>query len=147
MERGKHPVLNLRSGAIEALISNGVAPMVLMTAVSPQQIRTVMEMYQPWCSRGGSSSRDARRQLWAEISDLRVTIAHLITDSVLLSSSSDGKFDETEWIHSLVSIIGHHQRQPVGSKDTFLKVMQFYEIDGNASQPKWKISTTDRTYQ
>ncbi|VDO02298.1 unnamed protein product [Rodentolepis nana] len=117
MERGKHPVLNLRPGAIEALIFNGIVPIViLITAKSAQQIRTVMEMYQRRCPRGGSSIRDVSRRLWAEIADLRATIAHLITDSVLLSTSSDEKFDETEWMHNLISIIRHHQSQPVSSK-------------------------------
>nr|CUU98095.1 hypothetical transcript [Hymenolepis microstoma] len=46
MEWGKHPVLNLRPGAIETLIYNGRASKVLlMNATSAQQIRTVMEMH------------------------------------------------------------------------------------------------------
>lgn len=114
MERGKHPVLNLRPSAIEGLISNGIAPIVLLiTATSAQQIRSVMEMYRLRCPRGGSNLRDASRRLWAEISDLRMTIPHLITDSVPLFSSPDEKFDENEWMHNLIQIIKHHQSQPV----------------------------------
>lgn len=116
MEKGKHPVLNLRPSAIESLLANGITPIVLLvTATSIQQIRTALESYRPRCPRGGPSIRDASRRLWAEIADLRMTISHLITDSVPLFSSSDERFDEIRWMQNLISIIRHHQSQPVGS--------------------------------
>ena len=113
MERGKHAVLNLRPSAIEGLVQNGIAPIVLLiTAANTEQIRTALDTYRPRCQRG---TREASRRLWMEMDSLRQSISYLITDTVpLLSSHEQIHFDEAEWMHNLISIIRHHQTQPVG---------------------------------
>ncbi|VDM16086.1 unnamed protein product [Hydatigera taeniaeformis] len=112
MEKGKHAVLNLRPSAIEGLLSSGITPIVLLvTAASAQQIREVLELYRPRCQRG---VREMSRRLWSDVVSLSQNISHLLTDTVpLLSSPTQMHFNETEWMHNLISIIRHHQSQPV----------------------------------
>ncbi|KAM7537369.1 hypothetical protein Aperf_G00000066518 [Anoplocephala perfoliata] len=149
MERGKHPVLNLRPSAIEGLLTNGITPIVLLvTATSIQQIRTALEHYRPRCPRGGPSIRDASRRLWAEIRDLRMTISHLITDSVPLFSSSDEHFDEIRWMQNLISIIRHHQSQPVWVAEdsvAYCKAMEniISPVTSSWEVPKLKIDESE----
>uniref|UniRef100_A0A5K3EMT9 Tight junction protein ZO-3 n=1 Tax=Mesocestoides corti TaxID=53468 RepID=A0A5K3EMT9_MESCO len=112
MEKGKHPVLNLRPSAIEGLIQNGIAPIVLLsTTNNAQQIRAALELYKPRCHGG---TKELSRRLWTELTDLRQNIPHLLTDTVpLLNSPLQMRFDEVEWMHNLISVIRYHQSQPV----------------------------------
>lgn len=116
MEKGSHSVLNLRPSAIEALIQNGVVPIVLLvTAAGPQQIRSALELYErsPSCK---SRSKEASRRLWLEIVHLRQTISHLISDTVpLLGGITQDRFDEVEWMQNICSVIRYHQTQPVSN--------------------------------
>ncbi|CDS42578.1 tight junction protein ZO 3 [Echinococcus multilocularis] len=112
MERGKHAVLYLRPSSIEDLLYSGIVPIVLLvTASSAQQIREALELYRPRCQRG---AREMSRRLWSEVASLLQAISHLLTDTVpLFSSPLQVHFDEMEWMHNLISIIRHHQSQPV----------------------------------
>ncbi len=118
MENGSHPVLNLRPSAIEGLIQNGVAPIVLLvTAAAPQQIRAALEMYRPPGKVARCQTavpKEATRRMWMEVVNLRQSIPHLITDTVpLVSGITQERFDEVEWMQNICSIIRYHQSQPV----------------------------------
>nr|VZI47604.1 unnamed protein product [Spirometra erinaceieuropaei] len=121
MERGSHPVVDLRPSSVEGLIQNGFPPIVLLfTASSVEQIKSILDKQQQQQSsetasvRRWKTTKEKSRHLWAEALSLRQTIPHLITDCVqLLNSFQDGELDETEWLNNLLSVIRYQQSQPI----------------------------------
>ena len=94
MERGKHPVLNLRPSAIEGLLANGIAPIVLLvTARNEAEVRAALDAYRGLgsrCQSGGSGG--GPRKLGSELVILQHNCAHLLTDSVPLIDSAEERF-------------------------------------------------------
>ncbi len=113
MERGNHPLVNLRPGAIETLVQLGVPPIVLLiTASEPNQILGAFKGFPEVNDNLDASIQEAER-LWTEMMQLKKSIGTSLTDTVPLQTGSGSTFDEDDWIRNLFRIIQHHQRQPV----------------------------------
>ncbi|VDM03376.1 unnamed protein product [Schistocephalus solidus] len=148
MERGNHPLVDLRPSSVEGLIQNGLPPIVLLfTASSIEQIKLILDRQQQQQQSSEDSTVNGRRwkytkeksrQLWAEAISLRQTIPHLITDCVpLINSFQEGELDETEWLNNLLSVIRYQQSQPLagGSQHRAhfkLPTMKAFPWQGNA---------------
>lgn len=117
MEKGCHPVVDLRPSSVENLVQIGIPPIVLLiTTTSIQEIRTTLEQLEPIQSRQRTSSimstKEFAKKLWMEIMQLSQTMSHLITVTLPLSCNG-ANFDEESWIQNTISIIQYQQKQPV----------------------------------